>query len=138
MRQAQRGLAAPLMPIGSGTAWRTWAVVLVVWLATLAALAGPLLPFEPQTSHVADAVARAPDLDVYLHGQEAQQPDVKPGSREADSVESAHGTATSAEFASISAQDWLDDARETLAIGRRIGERVVMIGTSTGALPLAG
>jgi alpha-beta hydrolase superfamily lysophospholipase len=53
-------------------------------------------------------------------------------------VESAQGTATGAEFASISAQDWLDDARETLAIGRRIGERVVMIGTSTGALPSAG
>ena len=30
------------------------------------------------------------------------------------------------------ADDWLDDAIEALAIGKRIGERVVVIGTSTG------
>jgi alpha-beta hydrolase superfamily lysophospholipase len=167
------------MPIGSGIAWRTWAIVLLVWLATLAALAGPLFPFEPQPSHVADTVARAPDLDVYLHGQEAHHPDVKPGqekrilwndpdarSRTALALVyihgfsasrkditpvvetlagmlhanafltrlSAHGTTTGAEFTTVSAQDWLNDAREALAVGHRIGERVLMIGTSTGAL----
>ena len=37
-------------------------------------------------------------------------------------------------FATATAQDWLDDAREALAIGRRIGDRVVLIGISTGAL----
>ena len=41
---------------------------------------------------------------------------------------------TPAEFAAVTAQDWLDDAREALAVGRRIGHRVVVIGTSTGAL----
>jgi hypothetical protein len=35
-------------------------------------------------------------------------------------------------MAEASLQDWLDDARESLAIGRRIGERVVIMGTSTG------
>jgi len=46
----------------------------------------------------------------------------------------AHGRATSAEFATVTPQDWLNDAREALAIGRRIGDRVILIGTSTGAL----
>jgi alpha-beta hydrolase superfamily lysophospholipase len=34
----------------------------------------------------------------------------------------------------VTPQDWLDDAREALAIGKRIGDRVILIGTSTGAL----
>ena len=46
----------------------------------------------------------------------------------------AHGLATSGEFATVTAQDWLDDAREALAIGNRIGDRVILIGISTGAL----
>jgi alpha-beta hydrolase superfamily lysophospholipase len=46
----------------------------------------------------------------------------------------AHGLASPAEFATVTAQDWLDDAREALAIGDHIGERVILIGTSTGAL----
>ena len=31
----------------------------------------------------------------------------------------AHGRATSAEFATVTPQDWLNDAREALAIGRK-------------------
>ena len=31
------------------------------------------------------------------------------------------------------AEDWLDDAAEALAIGARLGEKIVLIGTSTGA-----
>jgi hypothetical protein len=66
------------MPVESRTSWLTWAVVLAIWLVTVAALAGPLFPFTPRLSDIAGAVALAPDLDVYLREREAQQPDVKP------------------------------------------------------------
>ncbi|HEY7666395.1 MAG TPA: alpha/beta fold hydrolase [Xanthobacteraceae bacterium] len=157
---------------------RAGAFVLLAWLAAFAALSGPLFPFAPQRSAVADAVANAPDIDGYLGAGEARHP-VKPeqgkvvlwndpathgrtplalvyihgfsASRKDISpvVETlavrlranvfltrltAHGETSGAEFATVKAQDWLDDAREALAIGRRIGERVVLIGTSTGAL----
>jgi alpha-beta hydrolase superfamily lysophospholipase len=167
------------MPVESRTPWLTWAVVLAIWLVTVAALAGPLFPFTPRPSDIADIVALAPDVDIYLREREAQQPDVKPeqaktivwndpAARSRTSLAlvyihgfsasrrditpvvetlasalsanafltrlAAHGSASPAGFATVTAQDWLDDARETLAIGRRIGERVVLIGTSTGAL----
>jgi len=66
------------MPVVSRTSWLTWAVVLAIWLVTLAALAGPLFPFTPRPSDIADAVALTPDVDVYLREREAQHPDVKP------------------------------------------------------------
>jgi alpha-beta hydrolase superfamily lysophospholipase len=165
------------MPITGRTSWRAAAVVFALWLATVAALSGPLFPFTPQPSGL--DVAQAPDLDLYLRRREAQHPNVRPelaktilwndpvtrrttllslvyihgfsASRKDISpvVETlanrlhanafftrlaAHGSSSAAEFATVRAQDWLDDAREALAIGRRIGERVILIGTSTGAL----
>jgi len=154
-------------------------IVLVVGLAALALLSGPLFPFEPAPSRVANAVAGAPDLDRYLQEREAQHPGIKPDQAKTimwqDPVAhrktplalvylhgfsasrrdispvvetlartlqanafltrlAAHGLASPAEFATVTAQDWFDDAREALAIGERIGERVILIGTSTGAL----
>jgi len=159
------------------TAWR--AIVAVILAVASAALSGPLFPFEPVRSGIAEAVAKAPDLDVYLREHEAVHPGVRPdlaktilwvdraargktplslvylhgfsASRKDISpvVETlasalganafltrlaAHGLATPSEFATVTAQDWLDDAREGLAVGRRIGDRVVLVGTSTGAL----
>lgn len=156
-----------------------WGGLLVVCLAVAACLSGPLFPFTPRPSVVADMVAKAPDLDVYLRHREALHAVIKPGlaktilwsdpatrsktplslvylhgfsaSRKdiTPVVETlagtlaanvfltrlaAHGRATPNEFATVSPQDWLDDAREALAIGRRIGDRVILIGTSTGAL----
>src|SRR5262249_49093085 len=150
----------PAMPVGSRTSWLTWAVVLAVWLVTMAALAGPLFPFTPQPSDIADAVALAPDLDIYLREREAQQPDIKPeqaktiiwnepGTRGRTPLAlvyvhgfsasrrditpvvetlasalranafltrlAAHGSASAVGFATVTAQDWLDDAREALA-----------------------
>jgi alpha-beta hydrolase superfamily lysophospholipase len=170
------------MPIERRT-WRVWvgAVILIACLIALASLCGPLFPFNPAPSDVADAVATATDLDRYLHEREAQHAGVRPAlaktilwndmregphrktplalvylhgfsaSRRDISpvVETlaarlganafltrlaAHGLATSGEFATVTAQDWLDDAREALAIGNRIGDRVILIGISTGAL----
>jgi hypothetical protein len=148
------------MPVVSRTSWLTWAVVLAIWLVTLAALAGPLFPFTPRPSDIADAVALTPDVDVYLREREAQHPDVKPEQAKAviwseptarirtplalvyihgfsasrrditPAVETlastlranafltrlaAHGGASGTGFATVTAQDWLDDAREALA-----------------------
>jgi alpha-beta hydrolase superfamily lysophospholipase len=173
------------MPIERRTSWRTWVgtLVLVAGLVAMALLSGPLFPFNPAPSHVANAVAEASDLERYLREREAQHAGVKPGlaktilwndagTREgvhrttplalvylhgfsasrrdiSPVVETlarrlganafltrlaAHGLATPGEFATVTAQDWLNDAREALAIGERIGDRVILIGISTGAL----
>ncbi len=80
---------------------------------------------------------------VYIHGFSASRKDVAQvvetlagtlGANAFLTRLAAHGRTTPAEFAAVSAQDWLDDAREALAIGRRIGDRVILIGISTGAL----
>jgi alpha-beta hydrolase superfamily lysophospholipase len=160
-------------------AWRLPALILAVCLLALAVLSGPLFPFTPLPSDIADVVAKVPDIDLYLSRREAEHAEVKPGlaksviwndpaargrtplslvyihgfsaSRKdiAPVIETlagtlganafltrlaAHGRATSAEFATVTAQDWLNDAREALAVGRRLGDRVILIGISTGAL----
>jgi alpha-beta hydrolase superfamily lysophospholipase len=80
---------------------------------------------------------------VYIHGFSASRKDISPvvetlASRLRANAFftrlAAHGSTIGAEFATVRTQDWLDDAREALAIGRRIGERVILIGTSTGAM----
>jgi alpha-beta hydrolase superfamily lysophospholipase len=167
------------MPTKHLTSWRVWALPIILAICLAALLAGPLIPFRPAPSAIADAVGKAADLDGYLHEREARIGSIKPGqdktilwndpatrgstpvalvylhgfsaSRKDISpvIETlartlqanafltrltAHGRTTPAGFASATAQDWLDDAREALAIGRRIGDRVILIGTSTGAL----
>jgi alpha-beta hydrolase superfamily lysophospholipase len=168
------------MPIIGRTSRRVCAVLVVaLCLAALAALSGPLFPFTPAPSNVADVVGKAADLDgylrerealhspikpelakavlwndpaardrtplslVYLHGFSASRKDITPVVERLASTFAAnafltrlaaHGRMTSGEFATVTAQDWLDDAREALAVGRRIGDRVILIGTSTGAL----
>ena len=80
---------------------------------------------------------------VYIHGFSASRKDIAPvvesladtlGANTFLTRLAAHGLATSAEFATVTPQDWLNDAREALAVGRRLGDRVILIGTSTGAL----
>ena len=121
--------------------WRLPAIILFVCLFALAVLSGPLFPFTPLPSDIAGVVAKAPDIDSYLRRSEAAHAGVKPGLAKPTLGANAflprlaaHGRATSAEFATVTPQDWLNDAREALAIGRRIGDRVILIGTSTGAL----
>lgn len=80
---------------------------------------------------------------VYLHGFSASRMDLSPvvehlsEKLQANAFYArfkAHGLDSGDGFATVSAQDWLDDAREALAIGRRIGKSVILIGTSTGGL----
>jgi esterase/lipase len=80
---------------------------------------------------------------IYLHGFSATRAELSPAvERVGDSLGAnvfftrlaAHGLSDGEAFASVTPQQWIDDAREALAIGRRIGNRVVVVGTSTGAL----
>ncbi len=78
---------------------------------------------------------------IYLHGFSATRQEIAPVPElVADSLHAnlyetrltGHGRSHGA-MLETSAEDWLDDAAEALAIGNMLGERIVLIGTSTGA-----
>ncbi|WP_279477961.1 carboxylesterase [Aureimonas sp. SK2] len=85
--------------------------------------------------------AKTPLAIVYIHGFSASKGETRPL---ADAVArelganlfyvrlAGHGRDAAA-MAEPTVGDWIDDFAEAMAIGRRIGERVVVIGTSTGA-----
>lgn len=83
---------------------------------------------------------------VYLHGFSASRAELAPvPERIADALEAnlfetrlaGHGLEQAA-LDGVRAEQWLADAVEALAVGSKIGERLVVVGTSTGAtLPLA-
>lgn len=77
---------------------------------------------------------------VYLHGFSADRHEMEPvvaqlgrslGANVYFARLRGHGR-DGAAMAEATVEDWLADASEALAIGARIGERVVVIGTSTG------
>ena len=78
---------------------------------------------------------------VYLHGFSATRQEIAPVSELiADELEAnlfetrlaGHGHGAEA-LVGVTAEDWLADAVESLAIGTLLGERLIVIGTSTGA-----
>jgi pimeloyl-ACP methyl ester carboxylesterase len=93
--------------------------------------------------HDATHESRTPLAIVYLHGFSATRAELSPVvERVADSLGAnvfftrlaAHGRVDGEAFRSVTPQQWIDDAREALAIGKRLGDRVVVIATSTGAV----
>jgi len=97
-----------------------------------------------------EATGRKTDYAVvYLHGFSASRVEMAPvpelvaralGANLFETRLSGHGR-QSERLAGIRAEDWLEDGVEALAVGRALGEKVVLIGTSTGAtlaLALAG
>lgn len=77
---------------------------------------------------------------VYLHGFSADRHEVEPlvselavdlGANAFFTRLAGHGQ-DGAAMGETTVEDWLDDTAEAIAIGGRIGERVVLIGTSTG------
>jgi esterase/lipase len=83
---------------------------------------------------------RTPLSVVYLHGFSASPQELRPvPDRVAEALGAnlhfarltGHGR-DGAAMAEARAGDWIEDTARALAIGRRIGERVVVIGTSTG------
>ena len=86
---------------------------------------------------------KTPLAIIYLHGFSATRAELSPvvehlsdslGANVFFTRLAAHGMNNGEAFATVSPQQWIDDAREALEIGRRLGNRVVVIGTSTGAL----
>lgn len=78
---------------------------------------------------------------IYLHGFSATRQETAPLSDKLAAALGAnlfytrftgHGRTGSA-LAEATVNDWLNDTMEALAIGRRIGEKVIVIGVSTGA-----
>lgn len=78
---------------------------------------------------------------VYLHGFSATRQEIAPvperiaaalGANLFETRLAGHGRQRQP-LADIRAEDWLQDGIEALAVGRRLGERVILFGTSTGA-----
>lgn len=90
---------------------------------------------------------RTPVSIVYLHGFSATSQEIRPVP---DRVAAALGAnlylarlaghgRDGAAMAAAKADDWMTDLAESLAIGARLGDRVIVIATSTGgALATAG
>jgi len=86
---------------------------------------------------------------VYLPGFSATRQEIAPtaelvadalGANLFETRLRGHGRIAGAMF-DVQAEDWLEDAAEALAIGAQIGDKIVLIGTSTGAtlaLAMAG
>ena len=84
--------------------------------------------------------ARTPFSVVVLHGFSASSEEIRPvpdilaralGASLHFARFAGHGQ-NGAALAAATAEDWLRDAREALALGARIGERVIALGVSTG------
>lgn len=100
-----------------------------------------IVPGANKVIYWADSLKQKTPLSiVYLHGFSATRQETAPVS---DSLAkrwganlfytrlSGHGRPGFA-MGEVTANDWLDDAVEALAIGKQLGEKVVVIGTSTG------
>ncbi|MGQ0709597.1 MAG: alpha/beta hydrolase [Rhodoferax sp.] len=79
---------------------------------------------------------------VYLHGYSASRLETAPlaerlgqalGANVFHTRLSGHGRASVAAMGDASVQDWLADATEALRIGRTLGNKVLVLGVSTGA-----
>ncbi|MEQ8544463.1 MAG: alpha/beta fold hydrolase [Roseitalea porphyridii] len=84
--------------------------------------------------------AKTPVALVYVHGFSASAGEIRPAPDMAAEALGAnlfytrlagHGRSDEA-MAEPVVQDWMDDVAEAIAIGERLGETVVLIGTSTG------
>jgi len=116
------------------------------WLAQseqAAAATAPLIPGTEKHIHWyrGRGNSRTPKAIVYLHGFSATRQELSPvpeeiaeriGANLFETRLKGHGRLAHA-LENVSAEDWLEDAAEALAIGAEIGDRIVLMGTSTGA-----
>jgi alpha-beta hydrolase superfamily lysophospholipase len=118
------------------------------WLAAREAVIPGIVPgTEKRIVWAGEPGTRTPLALVYLHGFSATSEETRPmPDRAAEALGAnlffarlaGHGRDGEA-LAAATAEDWMTDLAEALAIGSRIGERIVLIGTSTGGtLALAG
>ena len=101
----------------------------------------PLIPGAEKRITWYDGMQRTPYAVVYLHGFSATRQEIAPaaerianelGANLFETRLSGHGLQREV-LIDVKAKDWLLDTAEALAIGSGIGERLVVIGTSTGA-----
>lgn len=112
------------------------------WLAEREARFADLRPGEQKEVVWMDSTgARTPLSLVYIHGFSADRHEIAPvPERIADALGAnlfytrltGHGRSEEA-MGEATAQAWFQDVAEAVAVGERIGERVVLMGTSTGA-----
>lgn len=112
------------------------------YLATSEAAVDGIIPGAEKEIIWAGAPGEKTPLSiVYLHGFSASKEEIRPvpdriaaalGANLYFNRMTGHGR-DGAAMDAASAGDWWNDTAEALAIGRRLGERVLVIGTSTGA-----
>jgi alpha-beta hydrolase superfamily lysophospholipase len=112
------------------------------WLAAREAVMADILPgAEKQIVWAGAAGMRTPLAVIYVHGFSATKEEIRPVPDEVARALGAnlfftrlagHGRGGAA-MAEATAEDWLLDMAEALAVGRRLGDRLVVIGVSTGA-----
>jgi len=111
------------------------------WLAASEATVPHLRAGDQKEVVWVDSAGRkTPFVVVYLHGFSADRHEIAPVPRLlADSLGAnlfytrfrGHGR-DGAAMGEIEANDWLQDVVEALAVARRLGDRIVLVGTSTG------
>ncbi|MEM1429036.1 MAG: alpha/beta fold hydrolase [Pseudomonadota bacterium] len=111
------------------------------WLAAQEGQVTALRPGAEKRIVWAGAAGEATPLSVvYLHGFSASAEEIRPvpdlvaerlGANLYFARLAGHGRDGPA-MAEATVQDWVSDVAEAMAIGRRIGARVIVIGTSTG------
>lgn len=101
----------------------------------------PLIPGTEKRIRWQQPGVATPYAIVYLHGFSASRRELSPtlelvadniGANLFETRLAGHGRADGA-LVDTSAEEWLRDAAEALAIGERIGEQIILVGTSTGA-----
>jgi esterase/lipase len=117
-------------------------IAIPAWLHRREAQAGVLDTAVAKRVHFAtpDSPARTPWSVVYLHGFSATRQETAPLSAQVAAALGAnlfetrlkgHGLPGDS-LGTVTAQDWLTDAVEAMEIARRLGDSVLVIGTSTG------
>ena len=113
------------------------------WLAAAESRYSDIVPGAERTIRWADPdrPAKAPIALVYFHGYSATRQEVSPLCEQVGDALGAntyftrlagHGRSDDA-MAEAELADWLTEAEEALAIGQALGDKVVIVGTSTGA-----
>lgn len=114
------------------------------WVASREAATPGLLPDEAATVTwlEPETRARTPLAVVYMHGFSADRHELDPVPRRVAEALGAnlfharlagHGQDPAlGALGRVTARDWLEDAAAAVAVGAAIGERVVLVGTSTG------
>ena len=112
------------------------------WLADAESRFSDIVPGTERTIQWAnpDSPARAPVSLIYFHGFSATRAEISPVCEELAASLGAnvyfprltgHGRSDEA-LAEAELRDWLVEAEEALAIAQQLGEKVVIVGSSTG------